>query len=323
MLVEPYQFFLNTPWGENLENQYAKSYTSFSSRFRFNGKEWEGQDLRNKPVAYFGEGASLPRGQGNYYYGARYYNPKMSVWLSVDPLAYKSPHLTPYHFVSNNPIMRVDPDGLHHFTVDSEGKIVKHETNDNFDNFYSLADYNGARKDPHMVEHINGQSIIAITIDGLTDGGSTSSFNIDDDAVADGLYKFLANNSNVEWSRIKYDYINDGFGPGNMIATSHKEGKYFAGNFIEKLNKYGGTAFFFSHSHPGNNDLNFHGPSGEHPLDFTKDGGDIGAAKDYSAMFPGLKFSIYDVMLGKEIPYTKYGSGYWSKWLKKPDAKIR
>jgi len=92
MRGEPYQFFLNTPWGENLENQYAKSYTSFSSRFRFNGKEWDEET-------------------GNYYYGARYYDPKVSVWLSVDPLSHLSPSQTPYHFVNNNPIVFIDPDG--------------------------------------------------------------------------------------------------------------------------------------------------------------------------------------------------------------------
>jgi len=81
------------------ENQYTKSYTSFSSRFRFNGKEWEGRALRNKPVAYFSEGASLPRWRGNFYYGARYYDPKVSVGLSVDPLASKYPYFSPYNFV--------------------------------------------------------------------------------------------------------------------------------------------------------------------------------------------------------------------------------
>lgn len=48
---------------------------------------------------------------GNFYYGARYYDPKISVWLSVDPLASKYPHVTPYNFVENNPIMLVDPTG--------------------------------------------------------------------------------------------------------------------------------------------------------------------------------------------------------------------
>jgi len=57
MRGEPYQFFLNTPWGENLENQYAKSYTSFSSRFRFNSKEWDEET-------------------GNFYYGGQVLRPE-------------------------------------------------------------------------------------------------------------------------------------------------------------------------------------------------------------------------------------------------------
>ena len=52
---------------------------------------------------------------GYYYYGARYYNPMTSVWLSVDPLADKYPSLTPYAFVANNPIMLIDPDGMRIF----------------------------------------------------------------------------------------------------------------------------------------------------------------------------------------------------------------
>lgn len=93
MRGEPYQFFLDTPWGENLENQFAKNYTSFSSRFRFNGKEWDEET-------------------GNYYYGARYYDPKISVWLSVDPMSSRDPGLTPYHYVKNNPVNLIDPTGL-------------------------------------------------------------------------------------------------------------------------------------------------------------------------------------------------------------------
>ena len=49
---------------------------------------------------------------GLFYYGARYYDPKTSIWLSVDPLASSYPHLTPYNFLENNPIMFVDPTGM-------------------------------------------------------------------------------------------------------------------------------------------------------------------------------------------------------------------
>jgi RHS repeat-associated protein len=50
--------------------------------------------------------------KGLYYYGARYYDPKVSVWLSVDPLASDAPHLTSYRFSFNNPLVFIDKDGL-------------------------------------------------------------------------------------------------------------------------------------------------------------------------------------------------------------------
>ena len=48
---------------------------------------------------------------GNYYYGARYYNPTFSVWLSVDAKAHWYPSMSSYNFTANNPVMLVDPNG--------------------------------------------------------------------------------------------------------------------------------------------------------------------------------------------------------------------
>ncbi len=42
----------------------------------------------------------------------------------MDPLARESPNQTPYHFVSNNPVMRIDPDGLTDFENSTTGDIV-------------------------------------------------------------------------------------------------------------------------------------------------------------------------------------------------------
>ncbi len=47
----------------------------------------------------------------NYYYGAHYYNPKWSIWLSVDPLAEEYPSISPYAYVAHNPLKYIDPDG--------------------------------------------------------------------------------------------------------------------------------------------------------------------------------------------------------------------
>jgi RHS repeat-associated protein len=48
---------------------------------------------------------------GLYYFGARYYDPSIGRFISVDPLADKYPGLTPYHYAANNPLKYVDPDG--------------------------------------------------------------------------------------------------------------------------------------------------------------------------------------------------------------------
>mgnify|MGYP006278652365 CR=1 FL=1 len=48
---------------------------------------------------------------GYHYFGARYYDSEVSVWLSVDPLADKYPSMSPYIYTAGNPVMLVDPDG--------------------------------------------------------------------------------------------------------------------------------------------------------------------------------------------------------------------
>lgn len=49
---------------------------------------------------------------GLYYYGARYYNPRLSIWYGVDPLAEVTPSFSPYVYTMNNPIRYVDPTGM-------------------------------------------------------------------------------------------------------------------------------------------------------------------------------------------------------------------
>ncbi|MGO3708257.1 MAG: SpvB/TcaC N-terminal domain-containing protein [Mesonia hippocampi] len=77
------------PFGETLVEEHLNSY---NSPYKFNAKE-------------------LDEETGNYYYGARYYNPKWSMWLTVDPLAEKFPSWSPYNYTLQNPIVFIDPDG--------------------------------------------------------------------------------------------------------------------------------------------------------------------------------------------------------------------
>ncbi len=57
---------------------------------------------------YLYNGKELDEETGLYYYGARYYDPKMSVWYSVDRFADKYPFASPYCYGLNNPVKYKD-----------------------------------------------------------------------------------------------------------------------------------------------------------------------------------------------------------------------
>jgi RHS repeat-associated protein len=71
---------------------------------------------------YLFNAKELDEETGLYYYGARYYDPRVSIWLSTDPLAEKSIDKTSYHFCSNNPLSRIDSNGLYDIENVKKGK---------------------------------------------------------------------------------------------------------------------------------------------------------------------------------------------------------
>ncbi len=113
-----YQFFLNLPFGETMAEQLGSNY--YNTPYKFNGKE-------------------LDEETGLYYYGARYYDPRVSIWLSVDPLAEKFPDHSPYVYCANNPLNMVDPTGMSEEKVDdirfrdNDGKLIATYKTDKFD----------------------------------------------------------------------------------------------------------------------------------------------------------------------------------------------
>ncbi|WPO78020.1 RHS repeat-associated core domain-containing protein [Flavobacterium sp. KACC 22761] len=66
----------------------------------------------------------LDRETGLYYFGARYQDPKLGIFISVDPLAEKYPNISPYCYVANNPIVLKDPQGKDIVYFDVNGNEI-------------------------------------------------------------------------------------------------------------------------------------------------------------------------------------------------------
>ena len=128
------------PWGEDFVNQRTGS---FSSMYTFSAKEKDTET-------------------GYSYFGSRYYNSDLSIWLSVDPMSDKYPSLSPYVYCADNPIKLVDPNGedivpyglLLYYGLEKGGRERSHESikvgiytvTPFYDNNNQLIGYNAVRE---------------------------------------------------------------------------------------------------------------------------------------------------------------------------------
>ena len=115
----PSHYYEYLPFGELMtEHNQSKYYIdpyptqnmdSYNNPYKFN--DFGGKSERALPERT-ARSAEMDKETGMYYYGARYYDPRISIFVSVDPLAEEFPNYGGYVYTMNNPINLVDPTGM-------------------------------------------------------------------------------------------------------------------------------------------------------------------------------------------------------------------
>jgi RHS repeat-associated protein len=95
------------PFGKSFEQNNMDK-----NRYLYNGKELQDQVIGGTPFGW-------------YDYGARFYDPEIARWHTQDPLMEKKPWISTYVYCSNDPINKIDPDGMDD-VYNSQGKFVEH-----------------------------------------------------------------------------------------------------------------------------------------------------------------------------------------------------
>ena len=207
------QYDAYLPYGELLVDEYSSSE---DLPYKFNGKQFDEET-------------------GLYYYGARYMNPITSLWYGVDPLAEKFPNIGAYVYCHGNPINMIDPDGKDDYKLNKNGQI----------SFWRRTNAKTTDRIFSGKSHILiNKGLASQLVKNQTRNGTIALTNKSDDAFK--FFKFVADNTNVEWNLIGERSDN-----GGVVFKLNSDSQSTAD--VNTVNA--GKFLFMLHSHPwGNNE---------------------------------------------------------------------
>ena len=113
----------------DLDDDFEPDLIQESHYFPF-GLEMPGKSYlggQDNQILYTGKSIDENHSLNWYDYGARYYDPQLARWHSIDPLSELYAGFSPFHYVMNNPVYFYDPNGMSAFSdavhnkLDAEG----------------------------------------------------------------------------------------------------------------------------------------------------------------------------------------------------------
>ncbi|MBP1672473.1 MAG: type secretion protein Rhs [Bacteroidetes bacterium] len=242
--LKSFAFF--PPWRSVKEINFL--YAHCLRRF---GEDWVDQrnSSWNAPYTFSGKEKDMETGYG--YFGARYYNSGLSIWLYIDPMSYKYPSMSPYVYCANNPVILVDPDGRDIYTFDEKGYLLDVEENKEVDRIVIINKNKNTRRESKDFASgtIKGNVADFKSMSGLPDA---TMFATDNSQAAEEVFLFLADNSEVEWGLINTESNNC----TSFIGTNHERSQNdipdICVGMLDKIVR-------FVHNHPSDNNATSEG----------------------------------------------------------------
>ena len=186
------QFDAYLPYGELLVDEHSSTE---EMPYKFNGKE-------------------LDEETGLYYYGARYMNPRTSLWYGVDPLAEKYPSIGGYVYCAGNPIIRIELNG--NDWILATGQRV----------YWYGGSYGDKRELKHTYKSTSGAKNVSVRVNGVNKimnlQNSKYQYIKGAGPTVEGKYK-LNLKPEPETATIKNGEIENGQGKGIQILTNMKD----------------------------------------------------------------------------------------------------
>jgi len=257
----------------------------------------------NAPYTFSGKEKDTETGYG--YFGARYYDSGLSIWLSVDPMSDKYPSMSPYNYCANNPVRFIDPKGEDIYEFDMYEKLIG-QTSAGYD---QIVIKDGEKTISTSQQYTMGMIKMQTPIN-----SPITIFEITDQSRSTEIFEFMGTkgNTKVEWENLLFDN-----GKSYLGSSQEKAGCGIGGKIIDSENKKGAKLLQHSHNHPSTNLT----PSGLLPDKGRKAGeyGDIGFRKGILAKNPDVKTYIFNGIPGSLPNYQEYNNnGKVGGLIKKP-----
>ena len=293
-----YYFYLTDHLGNNRVVANASgSIVQTNHYYPFGMSFAEGTVTSSQPYKYNGKELDTDRGLNLYDYSARYMDPALGRFNTVDPMAEKYYSVSPYVYCLNNPIKFIDPTGKDVWEIDANGNVINRKKDKTQDAFYRV-DSDGKRMEGEGTSitfkygTIKSQKEVTINVldaEGNINKENITIFDVKGDENASNLFNFMINQeiNNVEWGHVQTGSAKS---EQNLIGTMHEENSSGMGSYALG---YGYTIRQSDHNHPAGST--------------TPSEADVNNAKAISDKFPKAQFNIYGLP-SQPVPYNKKSS---------------